>query len=928
MKIKKEFFLLITLVLLINIISAEVLIGNKSSEISFPSGKSQQITGWINISLRDEPDNTLLTGPQNNITLRDLLDSNNVEYSCFPDDCESGYSAVGADADSKTINIPQGSSKLLGIKITGNVTSINADDLFSFNISTNAQESCFIPLKIDVLDDGSNEWKSEATSTDSYCFISQPYGCFDRKSIQTDLTAINFGSKYCERVNIPPVNAFKIGANVIGNRDAHFVLSITLSSEMECSDLYMNQSGEVSCIINSTESLSNFTQADVCIRLDPTYYPSDQNKIDYAENPYQMRYQSKNSSCGYIDNAGTYVQDFEIFAMPLKYASLSSFRFDKYSIGEQTMNELKTSIMNQITSKYKGNCNPQCLIPIRFYSGASQDMTLYSAKLEYRNTLGSKRNSSTINEINETRPLINMSFKKLDLAKANLITPSSYGIQNISIKLGDKELGNTTLNIRQGPEILAIVPSDNVPALISTSFFVVFAADSNVSTTNLTYSWNFGNSSEQMTTTNTITHTYSETGQFSLTVKVTNAYGAESIKTIKVNVIAPKDAINQTIKQYKQSLINITAQINSLPDWIKAQKIDKEKLIDVDDLKNQITSAEELYKDAFTSEEYLKAMNKLISIKMPRSLSISQSINTPFIPSETQIDYSLISELVGEVDDQYREKYFNAINNWARDSLNTSIESETYTLYYLSGEKEDLFSRIKINIQAKTTIDEFYLIVNENPAKVKFNGDFSEKDIGENAVYIKFSEFDSQKDIEFLYPKRVDALDMPIVILPPLKNLVVEGSLGVCNHDRTCDSSNGETWKNCKDDCKPWGWTLILLIILIVVAVIVYIGLQEWYKKYYESNLFLNRNQLFNLINYINNANNQGIQKKEIFDKLLALGWNKEQLEYAWNKYKGIRTGMWEIPVFKWVENNQVKKELEKRKTGPINKPNPNSIKK
>ena len=78
----------------------------------------------------------------------------------------------------------------------------------------------------------------------------------------------------------------------------------------------------------------------------------------------------------------------------------------------------------------------------------------------------------------------------------------------------------------------------------------------------------------------------------------------------------------------------------------------------------------------------------------------------------------------------------------------------------------------------------------------------------------------------------------------------------------------------------------------------------------------------------MNNANNQGLLKKEIFDRLLVLGWKKEQLEYAWSKYKGIRTGMWEIPVFKWVENKQVKQEIEKRKSEPVNKPNPNNQKK
>ena len=98
----------------------------------------------------------------------------------------------------------------------------------------------------------------------------------------------------------------------------------------------------------------------------------------------------------------------------------------------------------------------------------------------------------------------------------------------------------------------------------------------------------------------------------------------------------------------------------------------------------------------------------------------------------------------------------------------------------------------------------------------------------------------------------------------------------------------------------------------------VYIILQEWYKKYYESKLFPDKNQLFNLINFINNSLNQGLKKSSIFDSLKELDWSDEQLKYAWNKFNGKRTGMWEIPIFKWVENKKVKKELAKRQNIPV----------
>ena len=50
--------------------------------------------------------------------------------------------------------------------------------------------------------------------------------------------------------------------------------------------------------------------------------------------------------------------------------------------------------------------------------------------------------------------------------------------------------------------------------------------------------------------------------------------------------------------------------------------------------------------------------------------------------------------------------------------------------------------------------------------------------------------------------------------------------------------------------------------------------------------------------------------------KLLERNWSREQVVYAVKKLDGRRTGMWEIPVFKFLENKKVKMELEKKNPG------------
>ena len=135
-----------------------------------------------------------------------------------------------------------------------------------------------------------------------------------------------------------------------------------------------------------------------------------------------------------------------------------------------------------------------------------------------------------------------------------------------------------------------------------------------------------------------------------------------------------------------------------------------------------------------------------------------------------------------------------------------------------------------------------------------------------------------------------------------------------------CERSNGEDYKNCRRDCTPWGWTFFYFFILILIALGIYIGLQEWYKRRYESYLFKDSNQLFNLIAFMNIAELQKMKKEDIFARLRQFKWNNEQLTYAWNKLLGKRTGMWEIPILKPYENWKVRQELKKRKILPQRK--------
>ena len=91
----------------------------------------------------------------------------------------------------------------------------------------------------------------------------------------------------------------------------------------------------------------------------------------------------------------------------------------------------------------------------------------------------------------------------------------------------------------------------------------------------------------------------------------------------------------------------------------------------------------------------------------------------------------------------------------------------------------------------------------------------------------------------------------------------------------------------------------MVILLLIVIGIVFWVVLQTWYKKKYENYLFENRNNLYNLFNWINEAKKRNISDQKIRAMLKKSGWATEQVKYALKRYSGKRTGMPEIPVDK-----------------------------
>src|SRR3989338_9035081 len=99
-------FVSILIVFFMGLASAEFTVGDKSHSIATKYGQSENVTGWVNISLDNELGSSLFQDSlDNSMSLINLLRTNSSYlYTCSPLDCTSSYNSSNGET-SKVSNI-------------------------------------------------------------------------------------------------------------------------------------------------------------------------------------------------------------------------------------------------------------------------------------------------------------------------------------------------------------------------------------------------------------------------------------------------------------------------------------------------------------------------------------------------------------------------------------------------------------------------------------------------------------------------------------------------------------------------------------------------------------------------------------------------------------------------------------------------------
>lgn len=883
-------------VLLVNFVYANYAAGNPRSFIQNEYSSGQKIQGWINLSLTEQNAKSKISDSfGNQINLINLLNKNpGISYACNPTNCQDSYLTSDSGSENKIFNLV--GEKTIGIVLNGKDVQVSS---FSLSGSSSIGNSCTQQLSIDLEDDGTNDWGNSN-------YVSESCGS-DLKSIcNTGVFSESVSlSKvpYCEKMKLLKAPAFEINANVRKNGGSSGFYNGLLkgwiydrNGELKGSCDFSNPSsnfGQINCIVNYI--LNNEDDHYICISYE-----------EAATNPtgYDLQARLSGNYCGFLGDpqqTTAFNGDYNLGVSVKKFAGLTNFSLNDTSFINSQSN-LVTYLNNYITTRYNGDCSISggCIIPIKL-SGLNQALTLNNLKVIYSSQGSAGTVSKLLYDTNKNEVKITSSHIKIDLGKGEFYIPTDFGNYSWKLFIDNQsfEQSNISISGQQNKIILQVYPRE-VPVVTPTTFIAFLDKDTNL--TGIKLIWDFGDNTQQETTGgNKVKHTYANLGNYTLTVKAFRDDQQISSVSFNINTKSPKEVINTTILKYQKDISNTESQMNNLTDSYR--KIVRDNyLSDLQQTRSALGSIDSQYKrllvDTTTKDQdYITLMNSLTALKIPNSIQDSSISIFDYVYNAEDVD---LEQVVKLFNDYYKvgndEAYKESIANWYSSSVNVTLNHRIISIYYQES-VDDVISEFNFTIRPKTTLSSpMYAIIQEDTNNLAFNGNY--KPIIETGYTgIKLDDLKTSTVISFAIEGSVDSFELPVFIVPELKSLTID----------TGGNNNGGVKKSF------WGTFLPWFIVLLIIALVIYILLQEWYKRKYESHLFKDKNELYNLIFFIKNAKNKNLTDKQIIDQLKKTGWKAEKIEYALNKFYGKRTGMWEIPIFRWFEKRKMQKEMLKR---------------
>lgn len=878
----KKFVFFILVILFIGLASATFLLGKPSYIIENSYGPGEDIRGWMNISFTNQQMNSSIKSSfGGSIKLIDLVKdkmNSNFVYTCNPITCTSAYTSSNG-ATEKNFNLNGNGSVLFGFLINGKSISDISD--FGLNLESNNPEAKEIPLLIDILNDGQIDWQSYNASNN---FGEENSGCYKGIVGKTDTATIasDQAHQYCERVELSVSPKVEIGAYVTGSGAAEFTMSIKR----------IDEGSYKTCITTATGSgLQRIacSPASYKIEKDGDYFVC-LRKNNGAN--YQINFET-NSVCGFTGSYEyRYDNDFNIFARQGRFAQSTNITLNNAELlrANSHTENIERDMNSYLTNVYRNNCSNGCIIPIKIYYNLGQNIRISNAHMSfYSSGVFLTDEANNLYDIQEVPPRINANAQKLYLDNANFSVPGTYGNYTFSAELDGSNILSSTIIVGKIPVIKSITPTTTA-VKYPTKFIVKVNSDEGISK----YTWDFGDGKKQDTLINEISYTYNTIGKYQIGVTVVDKKGKSASAFFEVNIAPASEIAPGLLEETEANLEIIKAQIETLSSF---EQESVNKALNLEKVEEDISALKISISTASSETDYETILGKLLTINIPHSIAETASTEgLLFYPQEEDINLDALSEITGDSYEPGKENaYKQSILAWNMENTNVELIYKEVSATYGSYE-EPLLKVFDIRI-INNGVQKTYLVIRDME-NLLFKENYEDKELS-GYRYIELTGV--EENIVFSTTENVDFVNLPIFISPAISELVLA------------------EWSPFEEEggLKKWILFTIIVVLVLFITFVIWVILQWWYKARYETYLFKDRNNLYNLVNYISNEKKKGTKEKDIMAKLKKAGWNPEQLTYALKKYNNKNTGMLEIisldKIFNWKKNMDKKVDLPKR---------------
>lgn len=822
-------------------------------------GVGEKLSGQVNVSLSNDLASSRFKAEYSktgysftnysNQTIKEILDNIGKSYTCSPLNCYDDYDLSSSEVE-KTFILDNNEEKIVAFKFTGENVVF---DSLGFDVEVENADSCKTPIKVDLLDDGIIDFYSGNMTDDFSCSSSS--GCFDAS--QTADYAVLTETPYCEMIEAPVSSKFKIGAWVKKGSFEWYDGLLTMG-------LYSSDEGLLEeCDLEEPSSTGNVKECEIEYTV-----PEEKDLfvcIRAAETTdYKIRIEDRGDVCGFAGDPGSqtdYTTDFYITLKTPKYGSTGEF-------DETSIDDIDGKIDSYISEVYNGNCTSGCKIPMRFIGGINDaGVKINSVLLAYTQD-SLTRSDDKVYDASKIPLKISTGYTAINLDSLEIDIPKRTGNYDLELYLGDELIREDIVIVESFRVIIALLP-EIATLKTPTTFRVLLEEGYNVSA----YFWDFGDGTSILqTSTQEASHAYNNSGNYNVKV-IGTVNGRNTTSIFNITIADARTSVNLTISNYKKRLVNFENSIRNLSAWEQTALKERINFVSVNNLLNILTQQ---YLSAGSDVQFIAILTNLSSVRIPSSIKITSQAEIPYVVDYNLIDTVKLSDL-GAGTTASKEQ----IGGWQAGNVDTKLSYKTVKANY-DGIVENLGALVKLRISPKQQKSIKNFLIVEGTSIFKEN--YGQQNItgGYGIVYNDLMT----RELEFLNYNVAGLGDIKVYLSPEFSQLqgVIEI---VCNSNRRCEPELGEDSSNCRSDCKPWATAFWIFLFIILLGVGGAAGLLWWYKRHYESYLYKEGTDLFNMMNFIRTAKKQGMERKKILDELRKQGWNTEQIGYAFMQVEG-----------------------------------------